>query len=280
VAIERSRRTSLLEVADSFDAVGYEYYEKTTQRIRLPVYLRIPKQRISENRTGLLNGGYRRASTKIEQVRELVTRAENADFHQVLAAWLKHSNVWVDDKAYYCEGEYTEMIISELSQKKQAKAMMVPAEERNNKTTYFATDSKPMRCGGVTLHGFDYGLRILLKTDSFESELQQGSNILSAGEYQILIYNDGDARKIRIAPEGFETVSGVVPGQSKARLRRLVRVESGKELEIYCEKAAAPSVVFEPEAVYGDYEVTEYVAEKETLYLASFNDDFSDDFSN
>ncbi len=278
--VSESPETSLLEVADSFDAVGYEYYEKLTQCIRLPVYVRIPKQRISENRTSLLNGGYRRASTRIETMRELITRAESVGFHHVLAAWLKHSHVWVNGIKVYCEGEYTETILSELSQKIQAKTTLIPASERNNKTTYFTTDSKPLRCGASPLYGFTYGLRILLKTASFETELQEGPNILSAGEYQIIIYNDGDARNIRIAPEGFETVSGVVPGQSVARLRRLVRIESGKTLEIYCEKATAPSVVFESEAVYGDFTVTEYVSETEILQLASFSNEYGNEFSN
>lgn len=279
--VSKSDETSLLEVADSFEAVGYEYMEKgLTQKMRVPVYVRIPKQRISENRTVLLNGGFRRASTTIETMREMVTRAEGIGFHRILAAWLKHSHVWVNGQKCYCEGEYTETIISELSQKIQARTTLIPAEERNNKTTYFTTDSKPLRCGGVTLYGFAYGLRLLLKTDSFESELQEGNNILSAADYELVIYVDGDARKIRIAHEGYETAKVIVPGQSVARRRSLVRVESGKTLEIYCEKADALSVIYAPEYQSDEFEINGYTCEKVIAETADFGDDFGDDFNN
>lgn len=279
--VSASSETSVLEVADSFEAVGYEYMEKgLTQQVRIPIYLRMPKQRISENRTALLNGGYRRASTVIETSREMVTRAEGVQFHQILAAWLKHSRVWVDGEGYYCEGEYSETVISELSQTLQAKAMLVPIAERNNKTTYFTTDSRPMRCGVVPLYGFCYGLRVLLKYDSFESELQEGNNILSAADYQLLIYNDGDARQIRIAHEGYETVKVIVPGQSVAKMRSLVRVESGKTLEIYCEKADALSVIYAPQYELSEFEIEGYTCEKVIAETADFGDDFGDDFNN
>lgn len=276
-----SHETNILEVSDTFEANGYEYFEKgLTQRIRISVYLRTPKQRISENRTGLLNGGYRRSSTVIETTQELVTRVESVEFHQVLAAWLKHSKVWVNGELYYCEGEYSESIISELSQKLQAKTTLVPAKERNNKTYYFASDSRPLRYGQVLLYGFAYGLRVLLKYASFENELQEGSNILSAADYEIIIYNDGDARKIRIAPEGYESVSVAVPGQSVARMRSLVRVESGKTLEIYCERTDALSVVYTPEYEPDEATINGYTCEKVIAETADFGNDFGDDFNN
>jgi len=279
--VSESPETSLLEVADNFDAVGYEYFEKgLTQKIRLPIYARIPKQRISENRTALLNGGYRRSSTVIETMREMVTRAEEVGFHRVLAAWLKHAHVWVNNEKCYCEGEYSETIISELSQKIQAKTTLIPATERNNKTTYFTTDSKPMRYGTIPLYGFVYGLRVILKTDSFEAELQEGSNSVPAADYEVVIYNDGDARKIRIAPEGLEEAKVMVPGQSEARSRRLIRVESGKTLEIYCEKTDAPSVSYQPEYAADDFIINGYTCEKTIAQNADFGDDFGNDFNN
>lgn len=276
---EQAEETSLLEVADSYEAHGYEYFERLTQIIRIPIFLRTPKQRIQENRTPLLNGGFRRAATVIETMQEMITRAEAVEFHQVLAAWLKHSKVWVDGEAYYAEGEYAEMIVSESSQIIQGKTMLVLSGERNNKTTYFTTNSKPMRCGGGLLYGFVYGLRLVLKTGSFEYELQEGHNIVPAADYELFIYNDGDARNIRIALEGYETERVIVSGQSKARKRRLVRVESSKTLEIYCEKVAVPSVIYTPEYASEAFVVEEYTCEKTIATTADFGDDFGDDFN-
>jgi hypothetical protein len=276
---EKSDGTAVLEVADSFEAHGYEYFEKTTQQIRVPIFMRTSQQRTVENRVPLLNGGYRRASTVIEIIRELITRTETSEFHQVLAAWLKHSFVWVDGTAYYSEGGYMENIVSPLSQTLQAKATLVMAGERNNKTTYFTSDSKPLRCGSTPLYGFVYGLRVILKTDSFENELQEGSNVVYAGDYEMVIYNDGDARTIRIAPEGLESVKVMVPGQSVARLKRL-RVESGKTLEIYSEKTTAPSVTYQPEYTSEAFVINGYTCEKVIAQTADFSDDFSDDFNN
>lgn len=276
-AVVNAEETNLVEVADEYEAMGYEYFEKLTQVIRLPVYLNTPMQRSQENRTKLLGGGYRRSNTIIQETTELITRAEDDNYHASLAAWLKHTNVWISDKAYFSEGEYSESIISELSRKKQAKTMLVTQAERNNKTTYFTIDSKPVKYGSVVLDGFAYGLNILLKYGTFEPELQQGTNVLPAAEYSIIIYNDGDARKIRIAPGGYELWSGVVPKRSLVRFARLVRVESGQTLEIQCEKVAALSVTYLQELESQDAEVIWY--DDEEFESTDYGPDYGPDFN-
>ena len=130
------------------------------------------------------------------------------------------------------------------------------------------------------MYGFAYGLRVILKTDSFEAELQEGSNSVPAADYEVVIYNDGDARKIRIAPEGLEEAKVMVPGQSEARSRRLIRVESGKTLEIYCEKTDAPSVSYQPEYAADDFIINGYTCEKTIAQNADFGEDFGNDFNN
>ncbi|MCP1384806.1 hypothetical protein [Runella salmonicolor] len=272
-----SDETNIVEVADEFEAMDYEYFERTTQIMRLPVYLRTPLQRSSENRTKLLDGGYRRANTTIEETTQLITHAEDANFHETLAAWLKHTYVWINDESYFSEGEYAETIVSELSRKKQAKSNLVVQRERSNKTTYFGIDSKPTAYGTVLLHGFSHGLTIILKNNTFEPELQEGKNVLPAAEYCLIVYNDGDERKLRIAPGGYELWSGVVPKRSLVRFAKLMRVESGQTLEIQCEKVAALSVNYIQELEGQTAEVISYV--DEYFESTDFNDDFNNDFN-
>ncbi len=275
------RNTVLVEVADQSEAHGYQYYESgLTQRIRLPLHLKTPMQRTAENRNKRIDGGYNRTSTQVEDTQMLVTQGESSAFHKCLALWLKHSKVWIDDQSYYCEGEYSESVISEWPERKQAMANLVLNQEHNNKNYYFTTSSKPLGYGEVSLHGYCYGLRIILKTNTFEQELREGSNYLSAGDYEILIYNDGDSRLIRIAPEGYEIQKIEIPKQSLAKVRRLVRVESDTTLEILCERVAVLAVDYSPQFEGETVSIDGYACEKVIMDTADFGDDFNNDFNN
>ena len=277
--------TQILEVADGSDAHGYQYYESgITQRIRLPLHLKMPKQRTSENRSKRIEGGYNRTMTMVEDTQELITQGESPEFHKALALWLKHSKVWIESggitQEYFHEGEYSESVISEWPPRKQAMANLVLSQEHNNRNYFFTTASKPLGYGDALLRGFAHGLRIILKTNTFDALLKEGSNYLPCAEYQLYIYNDGDARKIRIAPEGYENLTVLLPKQSVAKVRRLVRIESDTTLEILCERTTALTVDYSLEVQTQAASVVSYTAERETLRLASFNDDFGDEFSN
>lgn len=275
------RNTVLLEVADQSDTHGYQYYESgLTQRIRLPLHLKTPIQRSAENRNKRIDGGYNRTSTMVEDTQMLITQGENSAFHKCLALWLKHSKVWIENQSYYCEGEYSESVISEWPERKQAMANLVLNQEHNNKNYYFTTSSKPLGYGEVVLHGYTYGLRIILKTNTFEYDMRDGSNYLPAADYEILIYNDGDERKIRIAPEGYETIKILIPKQSVAKERRLVRVESDTTLEILCERTTALNVEYLPHFEGETVTIDGYTCEKVIMETADFGNDFGDDFNN
>ena len=273
--------TQVIEVSDNSDAHGFQYYESgLTQRIRLPIFLKLPKQRTSESRSKRIEGGYNRTMTMVEDVRELITQGESPEFHKILALWLKHSKIWIESQEYFHEGEYSESVISELPPRKQASANLVLSQEHNNRNYFFTTASKPLAYGDVLLHGFVHGLRVILKTNTFDHLLKEGSNYLPCAEYQIFIYNDGDARKITVAPEGYESLTVVLPKQSVAKVRRLIRMESDTTLEILCERTTALTVAYSAEIVSDSATVTSFTAEKEVLHLASFNNDFGNDFSN
>lgn len=275
------RNTVLLEVADQSEAHGYQYYESgLTQRIRLPLHLKTPMQRTAENRNKRIDGGYNRTSTQVEDTQMLVTQGESSAFHKCLALWLKHSKVWIENQSYYCEGEYSEMLISEWPERKQAMANLVLNQEHNNKNYYFTTSSKPLSYGEVILHGYAYGLRIILKTNTFEYDIREGSNYLPSADYEIIIYNDGDERKVRIAPEGYETIKILIPKQSFAKERRLVRVESDTTLEILCERTTALAIDYLPQFEGETLTIEGYTCEKVIMETADFSEDFSDDFNN
>ena len=274
------RNTAMVEVSDDLDAHGYQYYESgLSQRIRLPIFLRSPKQRSSENRSKRIEGGYNRTITAVEDVREMVTQAESPDFHKCLALWLKHSKVWIEDQSYFAEGEYSETILSERPALKQAVANLVLSQEHNNRNYYFTTSSKPLGYGDSFVRGFSHGLTIVAKNGNFVYVLKEGSNYVQSAEYEVTIYNDGDARKVTFAKEGYEESVVLIPAQSVARLRDLVRVESEETLEILCERTTAVSVTYSSETVESGATVTRYSDEKRVLNLASYSNDFGLDFS-
>lgn len=273
--------TKVLEVADNYDANGFEYYEPgLTQIIRVPIHVGAVKQRTMENRIKLLGGGYRRTNTTIEDMQPLLTRAENAYFHKTLNLWLKHAHVWIDGQAYFVEGDYSETIISEYPELIQATATIVPKREHNNKIVYFGTDSKPMRYGRCIVSGEEYGITLTMRQGYKDSILAVGSNSLLASEYLLIIDNDGDAKVIQVALEGFEAFAVAVPKQARLRLRELVRVSSGSVVNFVVKKQPVSDATYSNETAYAAAEVTSYGLETELEYLTSFNDDFNDDFAN
>lgn len=272
--------TKLLEVADSYDTNGFEYYEPAlTQIIRVPIHTSPPKQRTSENRVKLLGGGYRRTNTTIEDTQELITRAEDSYFHKVLNLWLKHSQVWIDGQGYFVEGDYSEVIISEYPELIQASATVVPRREHNNKVVYFATDSKPMKYGRCVVSGESYGITLTMRKNYNDSILAVGSNSLVAAEYLLIIDNDGDDKLIQVAFEGFQAFAIVAPKRSRLRLRELVRIDSGLTVNFVVKKQAALEATYSDETTYAEGDVIVYGLETETEYLTSFSDDFGDDFA-
>lgn len=273
--------TCMVEVADEGLTCGYEYCEMLTQRMRLPIYLRTPTQRTSENRMKMIDGGYERNSTAIEDARTLVTRAESFDFHKSLTIWLKHQKVWIDGKPYYCEGEYNMMVLSELSKSVQATALLVSQNEHNNKSRFYSGSTKPVLYEDVILRGDCYSLRVEMQNLSFESVvIGEGFNSVKIAEYEVTIDNDGDARLVRIAPNGYVDRVCAVPSRSRVRLRSLVRVEKGKPLTLFCERSTDLSVTDSTKEVENSaFTVVSYSQEKETLLFSSFSDDFGTDFN-
>ena len=110
--------------------------------------------------------------------------------------------------------------------------------------------------------------------------MREGSNYLSAADYEIIIYNDGDERKIRIAPEGYETIKILIPKQSVAKERRLIRMESDTTLEILCERTTALAIDYLPDFQGDTLTIDGYTCEKVIMETADFSEDFNDDFNN
>lgn len=274
-----ARYTAMLEVASSGNVFDYQYMESgLTQRIRLPIEVLEAKTRVSENKTKKLDGGYERAVTAIEKTRQLQTQAEFEEFHDVLSQWLKHDKVWVNEIDCYVEGSYVETQRPSWEKRWSANAILVENKEKNNRGRFVVSGYIPAAYGRVVLSNFWYGIEIILKRGELEHVISSEKANIPAGEWELIIRNDGDTRTVRVALEGFldEDVARI-PARSVARWRRWVRVESGKTTEIVFERLLDDlGIDYQPEYEQSAVVVTSY---DKVLEVGTDANEFSTEFS-
>ena len=270
--------TKMLEVADRGEVFGYDYAEPgLTQRIRLDLHTHFAKNRTMENRSKLLSGAYKRTTTAIERTRQLITPAQGEDYHFALSAWLKHSEVWIDGESFFVEGEYSEQNVPNWQKTWNATATLVENNDRDNKGRYVLTSSLPTGYGRAILTGFHYGLEIILKSNEIQVLIKGNEGALPAGEYELIIWNDGDKRKVKAGIEAFLGDDAVrVPSRSVTRWRRWIRIEPGLTTTIFCERLTDTALI-DYSAAPADSEVEITSFETEYGITHDYNADYNDD---
>ena len=268
--------TKMLEVADRGNVYDYDYAEAgLTQRIRLQMHTHFFRTRTMENRSKLLSGEYRRSVTAIERNCELMIPAQDEYFHSVMSAWLKHANVWIDGESFYVEGEYAEASVPNWQKSWGASAILVENEDKDNKGRYVTTSYLPTGYGKAILTGFWYGLEVMLISSEIQVLIKGNQAAIPAGEYELIIWNDGDKRKIKAGVElflGEDTAR--VPSRSVARWRRWIRIEPSLTTTIYCERLTDNlAITYEDAPADPTLQVTEF----ETEYGISH--DYSNDYN-
>lgn len=270
--------TKMLEVADKGNAYGYDYAESgLTQRIRLQMHTHFAINRTLENRSKLLSGEYRRTVTAIERTRELILPAQDEHYHSIMNAWLKHDRVWIDGEAFYVEGEYAQSRAENWQKTWSATATLVENSDRDNKGRYAVTSYLPTGYGRVVLSNFHYGLDVILNSNEIEVLIKGNEIAVPAGEYELIIHNDGDKRKVKVGTEAFLGEDSLrVPSRSVVRWRRWIRVESGLTTTINCERLTDnPLIDYAPAEADSEVEIIGY--ETEYGITHDYNSDYNDD---
>lgn len=271
----------LVEVADSGDVFGYEYYETgLTQRMRFPMIVSSPVQKTTEEKLSQFNGGYRRTTTQIESVSKVVTRAGRTPFHETLASFMKHESVWIGGKNYYCEGAYSETVLSEGTDIKQASFEIIElAKERNNFKKYRSSLFQSGSNGGFSQVSFAGIFDLWLNGSNIVGKITNGANTLPTGSYQVS-GESTDNVQLKFYENGLLRLEVRIPAKERFRLTIPIKFESGSFWTIW----AQPSADGQPEITYKcetlsqlDVEYTCQVSTK-PIY-GQFSNDFGQDFN-
>lgn len=285
IQVKPKAQGELIEVAEEGDAFGFEYYENgLTQRLRFPVFINPPKQQSEEERVVKFMGGYGRTTTKIEYVSRMVTRAARLPLHQTLACFLKHSHLRIGERLFYNSGEYTENMLVEGTDIRQATTEITElSKEKNNFLMYRSNYYQSGSYGGfckVFGKGLQGRLRTWLRSSEIVRQIEEWQ-LLNTAAYQ-LVAETFDNVNLSIFQNGSHYLTAFLPKGQRVRLSGFLRLETGSSWIIEATLADACQPM--PEITYTCEDSTTHtiIYDCETIEkpaFGEFSNDFSDDLT-
>lgn len=285
VVVKDKAKGELIEVSDQGDSFGFEYYENgLTQRLRFPVFVNPPKQQSEEEKVSKFMGGYNRTTTKLEYVSRLVTRAAHLPLHQTLAAFLKHSHVRIGEKLYFNSGEYSETMLVNGTDLRQASTDITEvSREKNNFIRYRSNYYLSGIYGGfckVFGEGLQGRLQLWLRSSEIVREIEDWQ-LLNTAAYQ-LIAETFDNVNLTIYQDGDRFLTAFLPKGSRVRLSDYLKMATGSSwifqvtlssacfaapiIEYTCEKSITHTIIYDCEKI-------------EKPAFGEFSDDFGPDLT-
>jgi hypothetical protein len=281
IRVRSNARGEMIEVSDLGDVYGFEYYENgLTQRMRLPVFVRPPKQQSEEERTVKFMGGYGRTTTKMEYISRMVSASGHLPLHVTIASFLKHKHLRIGEKAFYCPGEYSETMLDVGTDLRQGGSDIIDlSREKNNFLMYRSNYYQSGSYGGfckVIGEGLEGRLQVWLRSPEIVREIEDWQ-LLSTAAYQ-LIAETFDNVNLDIYADGKLQLTAFLPKGERIRLSEYLKMSTGSHWIIKVSIADAcfdkPTIIYDCEAK--DTQTVIYDCEK---VLKPVFGDFSDDYN-
>ncbi|MFC0183362.1 hypothetical protein ACFFJX_12665 [Pseudarcicella hirudinis] len=228
-----SNGSLMVEYSDTGKVFSYEYYEDgLTQIIRLPLFLNYPTQFVQETKTVLLNGGFERTETSINENQSLSVTGKPSSFHRAMSLALKHSFLNISGERYYHEGDWTtNQSVSGIDLFSGNGMLKRYYSEKNNRKLYLLTGSLSNGFSKILLQSDVFGFRLLVKTDNFVRVLSE-ELIIPANEYKLEFYTGADDVKLDVYEDGSLLRTLLIRSKSKSLINGFIRFYSGKEYQI------------------------------------------------
>jgi hypothetical protein len=227
-------------------------------------------------------GGYGRTTTKIEYVSKLVTTAARFPLHQTLAAFLKHTHLRIGQKLYYNAGEYTENMLVDGRDIRQATTEITElSREKNNFLRYRSNYYQSGTYGGyckVIGQGLTGRLQLWMRSSEIVREIE-GWQLLNTASYQ-LIAETFENVNLTIYQNGAHYLTAFLPKNARIRLSDYIRLETGSNwifevklsgacftepaIEYACEQSLSHTIIYDCETI-------------EKPAFGEFSNDFSSD---
>lgn len=248
-----------------------------SQQLRLPIHIDTPMLRQTENLYQTTDNDTVRGRTAAEYVSRLTTRLMPASFHRNLYQALKHPVLYIDDRPYRQEGEYSQTEPQGKRRRMQATASVVALERLDYRPTMEGVIESFSGSYSVidAVNGLD-GLWIALKRLSFVESVSVGLT-LPAAEYDLLIRTGADPLRVTVSQQGSRVSTFLLKPNHLNRLG-LVRLEPG-QIQITGERVSsqmgetALSGYNPPDAVVAS------AAAETNDRPGDFGPDYSNDFS-
>lgn len=259
-----SNTSVLIEYGDNGKVYDYEYYEDgLTQFLRIPGFIGLPIQSVSETKTLLLNGGFNRTETSINESQTLSVTAKPISFHRALLAALKHPFLSINQEQYYCDGDWsTSQPVSNIDLFTGSGKLTRQDLIKNNRNNFLISCSLSEGYSKILLQNDVYGLTVLIKSSNFVRSILQDLNI-PANEYKMEFRSSALDVEIRIYEDGTLLNSFLVRSNTKSSTKNWTRFKSGKEYQITARRTDMPVTVVDENAYSNqDAIVTEYDCEK------------------
>jgi hypothetical protein len=285
ISVKTKAEGEIFEVSDYGDVFGFEYYENgLSQRLRLPVFINPPMQKSEEERVVNFMGGYRRTTTKKEFESTLVTRAGHLPLHITIASFLKHEHVRIGEKVYYNAGEYSEVILDNGTDFRQATTLITEtAREKNNFQRYRSNYYQSGAYGGfckLLSEGVKGRLQLWLRSSEIVREIEDWQ-LLNTASYQLSAETFENVN-LTFYQNGNHYLTAFLPKGQRIRLAEWLKLETGTEWIIKASISDAcysvPTLTYACEQV-SNTEIT-YDCKKITKpAFGEFSNDFNPDYT-
>ncbi len=246
------------------------------QQIRLPIYVDKPKLRQNETLYQTLENVTVRGRTFASPVSMLTTTVQDEAFHRNLFTALKHPVLYVDGKAYRCEGEYSQTDPIGRRRRRQATADLVSLS---------TLDYRPSLAGDLSTESGTYAvidsvacmdvLWIAAKRLNFVQTISEGMT-LPAADYDILIRAGAESQRVTIGQDGEQVASFLLIPNKLNRLG-IVRFGPGR-ISLAATLVSAVATATTRSGYHEQNAVVSTTTPHTTARTGDFNPDFNTDF--
>lgn len=269
--------TSIVEVGGTYE-FGYEYHESMlTQRLRLPLFVKPPKNKPESTFGTNLSGTPIKMNTSIVRSSEFVTHQLYPETANALTAWLQHRLLIINNQQFLQIGSFQEEILSIRTGRKQLFGELQYCEEKNNFPNLFQ-GFYIQAYGQLSIHG--HGLQIYLKSNSFVRLMSSDPQSLPPAEYQLEFQAGPDTKRIQVFRNGYKELTIVVPRQKRSRLGTFLRVNAHDNIILnIINNDESFTTTFEQQLTPPTAESITYTHELASKYLYNqFSNAFSEDY--